>query len=380
MRAPGSQAVRVAGWRWLTAPARLAGVDLARGLAVVGMLVAHLLTIDAFDPARPGTWADIANGRSSILFATAAGVSIALATGGSAPFGPDEMRRARWWLAVRAGAVWVIGVALVLTGVPVYVILPAYAVLFLLALPLLQMSAAPLWAIAAGAALVVPWVQPILDALQVWQGPYGADLALLVGWHYPFPVWFAFLAAGLAAGRSDLGRLRTQLLLMAGGAVAALLGYGSAALLPAPSDAAGALRAWTAEAHSGGILEVIGSGGFALAVLGAALLLCRTPLAWAAIPLRAVGAMPLTAYTGQIVAWALAAALLLGDVGDLAGFRALDPLGPFVGATLVLCTAWALLWGQGPMERLVAWVTRLAAGSADRPDPSRGSGPARLVR
>ncbi|RYY50353.1 MAG: hypothetical protein EOO24_66750 [Comamonadaceae bacterium] len=90
--------------------------------------------------------------------------------------------------------------------------------------------------------------------------------------------------------------------------------------------------------------------------------------------------MPLTAYTGQIVAWAIAAALLIGDIGDLAGFRALDPLGPFVLTTLVLCTAWALLRGRGPMERLVAWVTRLAAGSAEERDPSRGSGPARLVR
>ncbi len=377
MRVPESETVRVPGWRWLTAPSRLAGVDLARGLAVIGMLAAHLLTIDAFDPARSATWVDIANGRSSILFATAAGVSIALVTGGAAPWEAEAMGAARRRLAVRAGAVWVIGVALVLTGVPVYVILPAYAVLFLLVLPLLQLRAAPLWAIATGAALVVPWVQPILDALPVWQGPYGADLALLVGWHYPFPVWFAFVAAGLAAGRSDLGRLRTQLLLLVAGAVCSALGYGAAALLPAPPDADGALRAWTAEAHSGGILEVIGSGGFALALLGAALLVCRTPFAWVAIPLRAVGAMPLTAYTGQIVAWAVAAAWLIGDVGDLAGFRALDPLGPFVLMTLMLCTVWALLWGQGPMERLVAWVARLGAGS---PDPSRGSGPARLVR
>ncbi|RZI93700.1 MAG: DUF1624 domain-containing protein, partial [Microbacterium sp.] len=271
VRAPEGGAVRVAGRRWLTAPSRLAGVDLARGLAVIGMLAAHLLTIDAFEPARPETWVDIANGRSSILFATAAGVSIALVTGGAAPFRADALRTARWRLAARAGVVWVIGVALVLTGVPVYVILPAYAVLFLLALPLLALRATALWAIAVGAALVVPWAQPMLDALPVWRGPYGADLALLVGWHYPFPVWFAFVAAGLAAGRSDLGRLRTQVLLLAGGAVAALLGYGAAALLPAPPDAAGALRAWTADAHSGGILEVIGSGGFALAVLGAAL-------------------------------------------------------------------------------------------------------------
>ena len=57
--------------------------------------------------------------------------------------------------------------------------------------------------------------------------------------------------------------------------------------------------------HSSGLLEVIGSGGFALAVIGACLLLCRTVLTWVVLPLRAVGAMPLTAYTAQLLVWAV---------------------------------------------------------------------------
>jgi uncharacterized membrane protein YeiB len=346
-----------AGAGWLTAPSRLGGLDLARGLAVLGMLAAHLLAIDDFEWTRPATWTDVVNGRSSILFATAAGVSIALVTGGPTPPGEDAARGARARLAVRAAVIWIIGIALVLTGVPVFVILPAYAVLFLLALPLLRLTAPVLWAIAAATALVMPWLQPTFDALAVWQGATGSDLALLLGWHYPFPVWFAYLAAGLAAGRSDLRRVRTQVALLAGGALAAGAAYGAEALSPPVLTAS---TVWTADAHSQGILEVIGSGGFALAVIGAALLLCRTPLAWAVLPLRAVGAMPLTAYVGQIVAWALAAGIVLGDTSDLGGFRALHPLGAFVTTTLVLCTAWALLWGRGPMERLVTWVTRLA--------------------
>ena len=52
---------------------RLGGIDLARGLAVIGMLAAHLLTIEEpFDLTRPQTWLDIVNGRSSILFAVLA--------------------------------------------------------------------------------------------------------------------------------------------------------------------------------------------------------------------------------------------------------------------------------------------------------------------
>ena len=45
-------------WRRLDGPGRLTGIDLARGLAVLGMLAAHLLTIELFDPGDPSTWLD----------------------------------------------------------------------------------------------------------------------------------------------------------------------------------------------------------------------------------------------------------------------------------------------------------------------------------
>ena len=71
--------------------------------------------------------------------------------------------------------------------------------------------------------------------------------------------------------------------------------------------------------------------------------------------------MPLTAYVGQLVAWALIAAAVLGDTGDLLGFRALQPFWPFVLVTLAACTAWALLLGRGPLERLLAAAARRVA-------------------
>ncbi len=123
---------------------------------------------------------------------------------------------------------------------------------------------------------------------------------------------------------------------------------------------------WTARPHSTGLLEVIGSGGFALAVLGVCLLLCRTVLVWVVLPLRAVGAMPLTAYTLQLVVWAAIAAAVLDRVGDLTGFRALEPFWPLTIGTVVLCTAWALLVGRGPLETVLDQASRFAV-----PDRSR---------
>lgn len=348
------------GLRWLTAPARVAGVDLARGLAVLGMLTAHLLSIAPFDGADPSTWLDVVNGRSSILFAVLAGVSIGLLSAGA-----DGARRRviRARLAVRAGAVWLLGVALVATGVPVYVILPAYAVLFLLSLPLLSLGARPLWVIAAVVAIVSPLVQPFLDDALPWESPGGADIALLIGWHYPVTIWFAFVAAGLAVARSGFGPRAPLRLVLGGGAAAVLAGVG-ATLIPDETLSDGwAGRALAVSAHSGGLPEVIGSGGFALAVLGVCLAVCRTPVAPLVLPLRAVGAMPLTAYTGQILLWAAWAALALGTTSDLGAFRALNPLPVFVGGTILICTVWALAWGRGPCERVIAALaSRLVPG------------------
>jgi uncharacterized membrane protein YeiB len=358
---PAANGVLADRWRRLNGAQRVTGVDLARGLAVVGMLAAHLLWIDEFDFADAATWVAVVDGRSSILFATLAGVSIGLVTGGRTPLERPGMRLAQGRLAVRAMLLWLIGIGLISTGVPVYVILPAYAVLFLLALPLVALRARTLFALAAGLAVVMPFVQVALEELPVWDTPGGQVLSVAIGWHYPFPVWIAFVVAGLGVARAGVTRSRVQVGILGAGSALALVGYGLDGISGA--DAASGVfsfsaAVWTAEPHSTGLLEVIGSGGFALAVIGACLLACRTVLTWVALPLRAVGAMPLTAYTAQLVVWAVAAAILLGDTGDLRGFRDLEPFWPMTIALVLACTAWALLIGRGPLEWAVDRIAR----------------------
>lgn len=347
-------------WRRLNGRSRVAGIDLARGLAVLGMFAAHLLWIEeAFDWADASTWIAVVDGRSSILFATLAGVSIGLVTGGATPLAGADRTTARLRLLVRAGVLWVLGVLLILTGVPVYVILPAYAILFVLALPLVGLGARPLFALAGVLAIVMPFLQVPLDGLPIWQTPVGADLALAIGWNYPFPVWIAFLVAGLAFARAGVRRLGVQLWTLASGAVLAAVGYGLDAATAAEASDPFWSAVWTADPHSSGVLEVIGSGGFALAVIAASLLVCRTLVSWVVLPLRAVGTMPLTAYTAQLVVWAAIAAAVLGDPSDLAGFRGLEPFWPLVVWTVIGCTAWTLLVGRGPLEWLVDRAARL---------------------
>ncbi len=348
-------------WLRLDGPRRLAGIDLARGLAVLGMFAAHLLWTSDFEWSQPGTWADVANGRSSILFATLAGVSVGLAAGGRTRFRGAALRTARVRITARAAFVWVLGLILVATGVPVYVILPAYGILFLLTIPFLSLPARTLFIVAGALGALMPFVQVLLDALPFWQTVPGELLSVVVGWHYPFTTWIAFVLCGLGVGRLDLRSARAPALVLGAGAALAAIGYGLDAV-SGPGDESSYWGAvWTARAHSTGLLEVIGSGGFALAVIGACLLACRTWLRWVAVPLRAVGAMPLTAYTAQLVVWAAIATSALGDVGDLAGFRDLQPFWPMAIGTVVGCTLWALLVGRGPLEWAVDRVSRLAA-------------------
>jgi uncharacterized membrane protein YeiB len=80
------------------------------------------------------------------------------------------------------------------------------------------------------------------------------------------------------------------------------------------------------------------------------------------LPLRATGSMPLTAYTAQLVVWALVSLNVLGDTGDLSGFRALDPFWPLTLGIVAGCTVWALVVGRGPLE----WALERTAGLVGR--------------
>ena len=69
---------------------RIVGIDIARCLALVGMIATHVLA--ARNPDGSLGFAEVvAGGRASALFAVLAGVSLALMSGGAEPVrGADE--------------------------------------------------------------------------------------------------------------------------------------------------------------------------------------------------------------------------------------------------------------------------------------------------
>lgn len=336
---------------------RVVGVDVARGIAVLGMFTAHVGVAQS----DAGTaWLVVADGRSAGLFAVLAGVSIALMTGG--PQGPARAEQGlqRRRLAVRAALVAAIGYLLIGLGTPVNIILPSYAVMVLLVLPALGASHRGL---AGGAVLVLLLAPPALVAYESLDLPTNEVTDLLATGTYPAIAWVGYVLAGMAVGRTDLGRMPTQVTLVVAGLVLTVVGYGAgtvgARLAP---DVAAYL---TIEPHSDTTPEMVGNAGVALGVVGLCLVLTRAgPIRRALSPVASTGAMPLSVYTAQVVAIALLGPAVVWfpqSNGTLLAFALV---------TLVLCALWGRLVGRGPLERLVRLLVLEAV-----PDP--GSEPSR---
>ncbi|MBF4576024.1 heparan-alpha-glucosaminide N-acetyltransferase domain-containing protein [Frondihabitans sp. VKM Ac-2883] len=351
-----------------TAPrptSRLVGIDAARGIALFGMFAAHLVFVEEpVDWTEPTTWWSIVAGRSSVLFATLAGVSLALVTGRSHRFTGAALSTARKRVAVRGILIFVLGILLMLLETPVAVILSTYGLLFVVLLPALSWPRRALLLVAAGLALVAMPISfasltPLYETGQIRQ-------QILL--YYPLATFAAYLLVGLAVGRSDLSSPRVLGRLLGLGFALALIAYSvGEAVLPGgrfyQSGAEVRLRdfVFASEPHSSTLVDMVGSAGVALAVIGVCGLLARLRLASSAmLPFRLlarVGALPLTIYSVHLVAIAflfhsgfLDTLTRTGDTVVWVGF---------VGGSALVAT----LWGgrTGPFERAIGGMAKRVA-------------------
>lgn len=328
---------------------RFAGVDAARGLAILGMLWAHT--------ADDGTRQGLADGRSSVLFAVLAGCSIGLLTGGAQPHRGRAARDVLVSVGLRGVLLVVLGLVLWTLRTPIAVILDTYGVLFVLLLPVVLAPLAVVAAVGLAAAIVGPFVvQAVGPDLST---PFTPERLLhlpaewLVTGYYPGVVWAAYLCLGLVAARAGLAERRTLVAMTVGGAATSLLGYGGAALL-----------GQDASAHANTTAEVLGSGGLAVAIVGALELLCSSPSTGAVArrvlgPLVAAGRMPLTIYTGQL--FVLAFWLLTPAAGDPPWIESWSLLLGLSVASLVVAVLWQRFVGRGPLEVVVSRLTAVGA-------------------
>lgn len=382
---------------------RLLGVDVARSLALLGMMSVHIFPALQADGSLHPAYV-VAAGRAAALFAVLAGVGLALGTGAVEP--PDGLRLRAARAGVLARAVLLVALGLLLGRVdsPPLVILAYYGMLFVLAIPFLALRVRSLAILAVLAAVVTPVISQLLRAeltpTRIAE-PGGRDVLkeLFLTGTYPALTWTTYLFVGLAIGRSDLRRRGIAMVLLVGGAAVAVAAkLVSSALLGAAGgvdrlqtslpqnnflaqDTGRRLREglfgttptsdwrWLliSSPHSGTTFDLAHTCGTSAAILGACLLVVRYLPRWSYLPLAATGSMTLTLYTAHVLALADGSPLLMHD-----------PLQFWltnVAVAVVVATVWRTLLGRGPLEAVAALfdrtTRRLGAGTSVRAPPGR---------
>ncbi|WP_374195910.1 DUF418 domain-containing protein [Streptomyces scabiei] len=380
---------------------RLVGVDLARALAVFGMYIVHIGPPLSATSGVASWIRYMADGHSSVLFATLAGFSLMLIAGRREPKTGLAGRQARARIAIRAVILLALGTVLA-TEYGGVIILGFYGVYFLLALPLVRLSARTLAIIAAACALVTPQLAFALNALltpSVQNTVNAYDplrhlsevgvLDLLLNGFYPALTWMSFVIAGMALGRLDLSSTTVLKRLAALGAALTAAAYGTSLLLAGP----GALRSsaedgsssggsgsmpldsasmpsgggsfpempastlLTAGPHSGTTFDIIGSVGVAiLVIVGATVLVDRLPrLRRLATPVIAVGTMSLTAYVGHFLAQSA-----FSTPAGTGTQQSWIPVLTYILGAIVFAALWSRFFRRGPLEYLLNAATRPA--------------------
>lgn len=369
------------------------GLDVARCVALVGMIATHMLVPTGGD-GGVSVVQQIAGGRASALFAVLAGVSLALMSGRTEPVRGHEARAVAAGLAVRAGLIALLGLLLGSLPSGILVILAYYGVLFLLGIPFIRLRAGTLALLAAAWVVVVPVLTHLarvhLPGAPIESPTFGSladPLQLLtqltVTGTYPALPWLGYLLVGMAVGRLDLTRSDTARDLGVVGVCLALVSWSASRLLTSRPGVeqrlaetltgpySGDLRYgldhglygttptgswwWLAvdAPHTGTPFDLAQTIGSALVVVAVALVVGRRFPRTASV-VAGAGAMTLTLYSLHLV---LRTPELLAEPGT----------STFIAHVVIVMGAGAVyrLAGQsGPLERSVTWVSRKVVQAA----------------
>ncbi|MGH2555902.1 MAG: acyltransferase family protein [Actinomycetota bacterium] len=356
--------------------ARIEGIDAARAVAIIGMVMVHF----APGPTEQGPMGrlyGLSQGRAAILFVVLAGLGVSLLAGSRSS---SRRRVVRTRLAFRAMVLLPAGLALQLLDVPALVILQHYSVFFLLAACAVALSDRAL----LGASVAVTVLAPVLYlAAWHWQPSWFTGRPavitdpplliirdLMLTGAYPVLTWMAPLLFGMWLGRQDIrlavGRWRTVIV----GTIAAIAAWGVSvglgAWLGRPNTKPSWLQLVLEEGHSQMPLWLVGAIGSATGVLALALLAVnRWPrITW---PLVAMGQLALTIYVAHLIALALWPGLLIRRDDVLAATVSVIR---FTAVTALFAVLWRKWFSRGPLEALLhlPWSWRPHSRSSPLPE------------
>lgn len=355
--------------------ARIRGLDLARALALLGMVIVNYelsMGVSERGPAWLGALTAALQGRAAGTFVFLAGIGASLGSARARNSGDAVARRSARTLLLRRGAfLFVLGCLFL--GVWPADILHFYGVYLALGAGLLFASrrvlvAAALASALGGLAFLVlgnwsaHWNFAELRYLGLWT-PWGFLRNLFLdGWHPVLP-WFALYLAGMLVGRAPLtdARWRRRILMGAG---VALFALELCAELGAPSGIEtpgwNALLATTCIPPTPAYLLAACATAL-LVVLGSCELAERLPARWLR-PLEATGRLALSFYLGHVLLGLGTLESLDRLEGQSLAFAVLASLVFFAGAVAFACV-WTRRFELGPFEAL---MRRLSDGERER--------------
>ncbi len=374
---------------------RVVAVDITRALAIIGMIAVHSLYAYN-DQGGPSLSYALTAGKSAAAFAILAGVSISFIIGRKRLAGPAAPGKIASLLA-RAATIGAIGLLLGYTDSEVaVVILPYYAVMFALAIPLAALSTRGLVIAAVSFLVVMPvfsqWIRPHvvsalprqLDFTYLLTAPAEFASDILLTGQFPALVWMFYICVGLLIGRCNLQSPKT---------IAGMLGIGAAMVGVAAfaswyilrlAGVAGHLRNtvsaeqattlftfggdgsvpttswwWLAlnSPHTGTSPDLLTTTGYTMLVLGFMLGLerflrnrAKQAFTLVSFPLAAAGTMALTVYVGHII--------FINSPLDVSG--AVTTFWWQLVVIAVVASVWSVLFDRGPLEGLVTSITKFA--------------------
>ena len=345
---------------------RLQGLDVARFLALLGMVVVHFNLVMVTTGEHPGlasSLADILQGRSAATFVVLAGVGLGLSA-----VGRDWDHTLKTTLK-RATFLLVVG----LLNLMIFDadIIHYYAFFFFFGVFFLRATSFTLWlsivALMAVSLLMVLFLDYDADwnwATYTYAGlwtPRGFVRNLFFnGWH-PLLPWFAFILFGIFLSRLELRSRYVQQWLLLGGSFA----YMSVAFLSqqlvesiAVIDV-DAASLFTTHPIPPMPLYMVSGGSAACAVIGMCLLL-ESPLRslWLLDVLTVPGRQTLTLYIAHIVI-GMGVLEVLGLFGGQDDRSALVAAAAFTVAAIVFAHVWAYFFGRGLLEGLMHRLTEM---------------------
>ncbi len=330
------------------------GIDMARALALIGMVAVHVGPEDG--PGLGGRLYALAHGRASILFVLVAGIGVTLlaSRGGSA---------ARLRLACFCLVLLPMGLALQLVAGPIAVILHHYAAFFLVGLAVINLRSRTVFALAVATTLLGPviyFVAGFFDP-QIYDGrpvtlldsPLTILKGLIISGPYPLVVWSAPLLFGVWLGRQDLREHGTQMRLCYAGALLAAAAMSLSLLLVSivgePGGASDPAMLVVHAAHSQMPLWLLSAIGAAIFVIGLSLLFA-TRFACVARPFALLGQMALSMYVTHVLILGL---LFRQQLNQDAVGPSLVLVALLTAGGMTFAVIWRKFHARGPVEILM---------------------------